>query len=60
MPGIEGMSFSTKKAGALVAVPDSQTLRLQTALTAELWVKRTSGPHNSARLIAGVPQFVGI
>ena len=51
VPGIQGMSFSTKKGGALAAVPDSQTLRLQTALTAEMWVKRTSGPHNAARLI---------
>ena len=51
VPGIEGMSFNTKKSGALVSVPDSQTLRLQTALTAELWIKRTSGPHKTARLI---------
>jgi YD repeat-containing protein len=50
-PGIQGMAFETGKPGAVVRISHSPTLRLEDAVTAELWVKRRQGPHNHARLI---------
>jgi RHS repeat-associated protein len=50
VPGIQGMAFDTR-GGGTVRVPDSPTLRLEAALTAELWVKRTPGPQTFGRLI---------